>query len=503
MKKVLFGLLMLIVCTGVSRQARAETYYIAPNGDDNRSGTSKGDAWATFNHAWQFLFPGDTLILLDGIYYQTLQPNVRAGQPGKPITIKAQNDGQAIIDGEFTRDVIRIGDWTPRDWFVIEGLVARNALLHVIHIDKGTHNVLRRISAYNASVDDNSAVIAVQYPEAQYNLIEDCVAAGTGRKMIYTYGGQHNTFRRCFAAWLRWDGRKFCEQQWPNGSNLQFYGGSYNLIENGIAFGGVPKWNVSMGNQGNLADPTVQGNQILGTISLLAGRDWTGQPMNYGTRPACDDPTKTPVFANLEEWPYFRIGFVADRQDNTTVSDNVFRDIFSYGNYSEGMGYYASAFTSPGGGFIIDHATITGNLGLAHIEGPSVNIGQQSMPRFDGITNSLIGGTQYQEEGARLLNRYVDGVLTNEPLWPWPMEERIQRELGLSVTGVVQPLVTSQGQTAPVLPASMPASVPLDAAPAVTPTPTSTVPTPTATPIPTQPTGGDSVKLYLPNVTRN
>ena len=105
MKKVLFGLLLLIVCTGVSRQARAETYYIAPNGDDNRSGTSEGDAWATFNHAWQSLFPGDTLILLDGVYYQTLQPNVRAGQPGKPITIKAQNDGRAIIDGERSRPV--------------------------------------------------------------------------------------------------------------------------------------------------------------------------------------------------------------------------------------------------------------------------------------------------------------------------------------------------------------------------------------------------------------
>lgn len=258
-----------------------------------------------------------------------------------------------------------------------------------------------------------------------------------------------------------------------------------------------------MGNQGNLADPTVQGNQILGTISLLAGRDWTGQPMDYGTRPPCDDPAKTPVFANLEEWPYFRIGFVADRQDNTLVSDNVFRDIFAYGNYSEGMGYYASTFTSPGGGFLIDHATITGNLGLAHIEGPSLNLGSQSIPRFDGITDSLIGGTQYQAAGARLANRYIDGILTNEPLWPWPMEDRIQRELGLSVTGIVQPLVASQGQTTPILPSFMPAAVPLDSPPAVTPSPTPAQPTPTSTPVATQPPGDASARIYLPVVEKN
>jgi len=36
--------------------------------------------------------------------------------------------------------------------------------------------------------------------------------------------------------------------------------------------------------------------------------------------------------------------------------------------------------------------------------------------------------------GAEVLYRYQDGVLTNEPLWPWPMEERICNETGISVT---------------------------------------------------------------------
>ena len=36
--------------------------------------------------------------------------------------------------------------------------------------------------------------------------------------------------------------------------------------------------------------------------------------------------------------------------------------------------------------------------------------------------------------GAEVLYRYENGVLTNKPLWPWPMEDRIYKELGTSVT---------------------------------------------------------------------
>jgi hypothetical protein len=49
--------------------------------------------------------------------------------------------------------------------------------------------------------------------------------------------------------------------------------------------------------------------------------------------------------------------------------------------------------------------------------------------------------TSLDGEGARLTNRYVDGVLTDQPLWPWPMEDRIQAELGFSVTDFMTKLI--------------------------------------------------------------
>ena len=145
---------------------------------------------------------------MDGTYTEAttglVQPNVRNGQPGNPITIKAINDGQAVIDGQGENYPVRLGDnWGPHgaisDWFVVEGLVARNGGLGAIRIEKGNHNVLRRVSAYNASPDDNSLVLAINW--GSDNLVEDCVVAGTGRYMINVFTSNNNTVRRCFTQW--------------------------------------------------------------------------------------------------------------------------------------------------------------------------------------------------------------------------------------------------------------------------------------------------------------
>jgi hypothetical protein len=251
-------------------------YYLSPNGNDNNSGTTETRAWATFNHAWQYLYPGDTLILLDGVYYQTLNPNVRNGQPGAPITIKTKNDGKAIIDGENKREVVKLGNTWPGpigNYFVIEGIVARNSSEYVINIDGAHDNILRRFTAYNANTNENASVIGIDWSSSHDNLIEDCVASGTGRKMIVIYEGQHNTIRRCVADWRGWDGKNFCGVTWPFGDGIQVYSGDYNIVENSISLGLTPDWAVSV--QAN--DPSLDaiGNKILGTIALRGGMPTT------------------------------------------------------------------------------------------------------------------------------------------------------------------------------------------------------------------------------------
>ena len=64
------------VCVGMLiglGTANSATYYLSPSGSDGAAGTSEGTAWATFSKALQSLYPGDTLIVLDGTYYDSIR----------------------------------------------------------------------------------------------------------------------------------------------------------------------------------------------------------------------------------------------------------------------------------------------------------------------------------------------------------------------------------------------------------------------------------------------
>lgn len=442
-------------------------YYVSPGGNDGNSGTSAADPWKTFNRAWIDIYPGDTLVLMDGTYYQSLNPNKRNGQPGNPITIRAQNDGKAIVDGQYQRLPVKIGDTWPgpiSSYFVIEGIVARNSSGQVITVTNGDNNIFRRISAYNANTDANTSALSIQQG-SDNNLVEDCVVSGTGRKMIQIYQSNGNTIRRCFADWRSWDGRQSC-QLWPWGDNIQIYGGSNNTIENSIGYGSVPFWSISI--QAN--DPSLKavGNRILGSIAINAGMNPDGTPKIWGnTRP---QPTSCTGMLQLYQQPSLRAGFELYGQGE--LRNNTFQDIFAWGN--AGLGFIYNP--NPGGGVHpntannhVNRATILGNgLDQPCTAWPckgggidtDVRLEDISKPGLDPVTDSYIekifvdwptfpNGTRnltsMNGAGARLTHRYVDGVLTNVPLWPWPMAGRIQAELGISIADQVQTIVENKG----------------------------------------------------------
>ena len=452
---------LFFACTAqvaITQSAAATTYYISPNGNDNNNGTSTAKAWQTFDRAWDELQPGDTLLLMDGTYTKAttglVQPNIRNGLPGQPITIKALNDGQAVIDGQGENYPVRLGDnWGPHgaisDWFVVEGLVARNGGLGAIRIEKGNHNVLRRVSAYNASTDDNSLVLAINW--GSDNLVEDCVVAGTGRYMINVFTSNNNTVRRCFTRWDSWDGRNFCGVNWPNGNNVGVYNSDNTTIENVIAYG---RSLTGIFIQANDASVTANNNQILGSMALLQGRDYDGSVWTYGSgqsqptsRPG---PTHNPYGPACDNgitqwsWGSSRTGFELWGQGE--LHDNVYRDILATGNV--GVGFGAMHPSGPGSvGTVVDHATLTNNgaelQDWEKKQGGNIYIGSGDVT----VTNSRIDGSQWaaQGEGARFQYRYVDRTLTDQPLWPWPMEGRAQRELDVSVNEIAAKYANTYG----------------------------------------------------------
>jgi len=402
----------------------AATYYIDPNGNDQLPGNAPTQAWASFAHAWGQVQPGDTLIVMDGVYAEAIEPQ-QNGTPQQPITIRAQHDGQVIIDGQDQR----IPVYLYRDYYIIEGIIARNGN-HTVYFISGSHNVLRRVSGYDGNLDVNSDIFAVF--DAHHNLIEDCVAAGAGRKMVMIYQGSHNVIRRCFADWRQWDGRQWCDD-WPWGDNLQVYNSDYNIIENSIGYGSVPVWSLAV--QANKPEVSAIGNQILGSIAIDAGMAHDGTVKTWPTvRPG---PTACTEIRNFD-WPSQRAGVAL--YGNGRIEDNLFRDLFVYGSAGLGLTAILDGYHQNN---VVDHVTLFNN-GLdnrAQWGGLGAEVRAEEIPLWTAFTHNWVEGWDETGEGARLMQRYHNGRLTDEPLWPWPMEARVQTELGLSPTTLVNGLL--------------------------------------------------------------
>jgi hypothetical protein len=382
-------------------------------------------------------------MVMDGTYTESLEPAL-SGQPGMPVTVKALNDGKVILDGQGQRRPVALGSNNEAhgSWFVLEGLVARNGSDAVFHV-RGSNNVLRRVSAYNANTDLNSTVILLW---GSNNLVEDALAAGTGRYMIESFQGEGNTMRRVFTRWEGWDGRQFCGVSWPNGNNVGVYNASNTTVENVIAYGRSLK---GIMVQANADNARANNNAVLGSMALLQGRDHNGSVWTYGTGQA--QPTSRPgpsdCPGNLTLWSDGgdRYGFGLFGQG--TLDGNVFRDVLATDNVGVGL-----SIRKPYGigarNTTIDHATLYNNgAELPSWEaamGGNIYVGANGV---ETVTNSKIPGAPFpQGEGARFQYRYVNRQLTGEPLLPWPMESRAQSELGISITAIVEQYATEASQ---------------------------------------------------------
>lgn len=431
--------------TATPRTATGSTWYISPNGSDTADGRTTTTPWRTFARAWQTVRAGDTLLVMDGTYNQSIAPSLN-GTATAPITIRAVNDGKVTIDGQGVRRPVQLGsnNQAVGDWFVIEGLVLRNGTDAVLHV-RADNNVFRRVSVYDASTDANSQPLLLW---GSNNTVEDCIVGGAGRFMVDVYGGggvtaSGNTVRRCFVKWSGWDGRNFCGVTWPNGFMMGAYNSSGGTFENNVIYG---KGVMGLIVQANTSTASASNNHVLGNLTLLQGKDSDGSVWHYGsptwptmTRPGpTDDPyddTNCDDSVTSWSWAGQRVGLKFFGQG--TLANNVFRDNLSADNAALGFHY-----ANPGGGRysgnVLDHLTIYGN----GADAPAADGGKGAQAVFPpgvACTNCRVGSaTTGDGSGARLTYRYVNRTLTDQPLLPWPMESRALAELGVSVDGIIE-----------------------------------------------------------------
>ena len=385
-------------------------YYASPNGVGNGSTLSTP---FTISKFWSVARPGKTLCLLDGIYTGSSSmidpPDDLSGASGNPITIKALNDGKVTINGQGVRRPVLLN---RNNYFVLEGFNAHSSNdMSVVRITRSQYNVVRRVVAWDAP-DGNDAIVSVG--GSQHTLWEDVAAWGIGRKVFEaSQGGNFTTCRRC---WGRWEGS---HQVGPKMTYTLAYNNYNMIIENSIGTWSGEKMQESyilrcIGAQtyskcgqtqnnysidqpiGIFAADRMDGDntvhsKILGSIAYITHNDKFPAAALYGSMAGMNAIEHRDNVAYIEPGSYSNVLTFSLQNNSQGGKDLIARNLTGIGGkiYSIGSQWKQSNISS--GGMIGD-----------------------------------VGSIFISTKGAQICKRYKDGILTNEPLWPWPMNQRIK-----------------------------------------------------------------------------
>jgi hypothetical protein len=414
-----FGFLMVIPLWSSAPASAVEpatvcSHYASSAGNGDGSSPSKPFRISRF---WSVAQPGMSLCLLDGIYKGadsmiTPPPRV-SGTQELPIVIRALNDGKVLIDGESARRPVF---FSSNDWIVLEGVNACCSNRSVIELTNSSNDTIRRVAAWDA-LDGNEKIFGIHH--GTHNLLEDVAGWGTARKIFeFSYGGDSTTVRR---AWGRW------ERSTVQGPKM-VYSLAYNnfdtLLENCLG-----TW-------------SGEGMPESYVLRDFYGKPWTGA--HAGSHRGDDIEGVQGIFSVD--------GVPAGQQARARLVGSL-----AYLVPGDKFTYNRLILVTKTSGIQIDNtvAYYPSELGdskftfslypLADGSGPS-NVSATSITSFGGsgleikagwtVRNELHGPTPQAvyragesvfttSRGAELCRRYVDGARTEQPLWPWPMNQRI------------------------------------------------------------------------------
>ncbi len=463
------GVIRVIISISISfiflsnLQAQAQDYYISPTGNDANDGLTEVNAWATFAHADSMLQPGDNCIIMDGTYDQRIVPHNSGTEEGGYITYKAQNNLQAIIapttiptpDSRSAIDVFSCpscgGGWDNPviGYIAFEGLFVRawgeQSAIRLSSRDDATepimthHIIVKNCGFYGSAQETNTPVLELGN-NLRDSLIEDVFSFGKGRKAGEAFGCVRIILRRAVLRYDYWEGDSYK----PNDPRTTFSG--YNthdsIFENIIVVDTAPTPPGYSADRGGFA---AAGNETPAAISGSARNKYLGLIVlnNYGNgvevNGGSGDPNEDLVFKNIFLWDNLDNGYGMNIQGNDDASKYSF---ITVGNSFVGLRFdpyphapitneiMTNSFSvNSQYGWFYDAgqiATFENNTRLNNTEQDDVEAQYAPDISTRFLDPIMIAG---HERGATIVNRYVDGVQTAIPLWPYPNEDIIKQHM--------------------------------------------------------------------------
>ena len=457
------------------------TYYISPTGDDTTGDGTDENPWATLHKAFGEMVGGDTLILKDGVYIgeNNMMDNnhkLPIGSDDAYTIVKAENVGEAIIDGENVRVPVSISEVS---YIVFEGIIFKSSSESVFSIIGGVggstyshHIKILKCGFYDADNTPTKRANNIFFRYTNYILIEDSYTWGNGKYRFYILDSDHFILRRCVD---RFD-RGVDNEPWSNLASFRLYGSNNVILQNCISIDADTDF-ILRNRDGEIlpADPKMiflggnpstgnraRDNLIDGTIILnAAANGWIGLGGGY------EDLNNT--FRNSVFWGLN--GSLWIRGDNTEKTVHISHSTFGNINYDgsfhdravesdrEGIvEVYDSIIYDTGSDafrnvYISNYNTLYGNYN--NYAGSSTGENDycsENENEFNPLNNGLVyllrieeGSTldgvasDGEDIGATILKKIgVSGTLygeigfdqiTNENLWPFPYEDIIKEKM--------------------------------------------------------------------------
>ncbi len=387
-----------------------------------------------------------------------------------PLTIRAATEGHARFDGRNVNcgdGICPVCYLLGASYVTVEGIVCHHSPDAVVQVSGSNHVQLSRVTAYQAGPDYNDHIFEVY--RSQNVTLTDCAATGRGRNPYIVYESDFVTLRRAFARYV------------TNGTQqgadyFQLYGSADCRLENFVGVRAGSEIYVDSGQlwfaTWNRDQDRVDRNQIIG--SVFAGHDYHGLNVISANQQLYENSVRNSVFVGNDTHrgygtPYTGIfqrcddGFEMDRltlvNHGTAVrlshdASNPWFDIVgsltnsSLVNSDTGISVanYTRVRTALDHRYNNLHNVANAYSGTTQGPGettldPGYDTGRYGIGAYLFVPPALERQGENDEDiGAEVLYQSVDGVLTDERLWPWPMEARICAETahllgqGISVT---------------------------------------------------------------------
>jgi hypothetical protein len=457
----------VIGCGRIGFEA-APAYYISPTGSDAGPGT-KAQPFRSFPHALSQLAPGDTLIVLDGNYASSAGTGYLAvdcaqgatackgqpcenGEPGRPITVRAEHERQATLRSESRSSSAPIQVTSCSGW-LIEGLTAivednpagDPSAGSPVFAFQSSDLWLRRllVSGHNRYLNSHPVAIL----ESNSVVVEESEIYDFASSGVSVWLSNDVVLRRNY---INPRGAMDVPGGWDSGyawanNGISFAHSARGIAENNVLEGDFARGiaiDAGLGGIGASDDHVIAGN----LVRLAANSRDAGlfvRSFCNGVSPCDDDAlvvSRSRIVDNVIVGNGIRALWARGAQDLLVRNLSAHDSEVTIDRASDNAGLVRSTamvsnvlVTGSGGGISVqDQSAWTVEYSNAFVDGspfvPAQGGNFTTITTLDPVLGDCLAmiprtSTMYRvgaggaDIGATIVDRYLNGVLTNEPLW--------------------------------------------------------------------------------------